>query len=230
MHNICVRLQIARPGTTLNDLDSYTPWRIAGTYLEACNCQPICPCRRIGGRNGGRSTYGVCLGSLSWQIEAGYSADVHLAGLRAVLANRYDDDEPGSPWSFVLYVDERADERQRAALEAIFLGRVGGTPEVQFPWVWKESNLIEVRSVPIEIDHTPGRGWFRAGREVSVRVREPVVKQETVTCVIPGHDRSGREIVAEELSVDAGELDFEVFGMCGYESTFEYSSRDSKGD
>ena len=214
----------------MNDLDSYTPWRIAGTYLEACNCQPICPCRRIGGRNGGRSTYGVCLGSLSWQIEAGYAADVHLAGLRAVLANRYDDDEPGSPWSFVLYVDERADERQRAALEAIFLGRVGGTPEVQFPWVWKESNLIDVRAVPIEIDHSPGRGWFRAGREVSVRVREPVVKQETVTCVIPGHDRSGREIVAEELSVEAGELDFEVFGMCGYESTFEYSSRDSKGD
>jgi hypothetical protein len=65
---------------------------------------------------------------------------------------------------------------------------------------------------------------------VSVSVREPLAKQETVTCVIPGHDRSGREIVAEELSVAAGELDFEVFGMCGYESTFEYSSRDSKRD
>ena len=197
----------------MNDLDSHTRWRIAGTYLEACNCEPICPCRRIGGRNGGRSTYGVCLGSLSWQIEAGYVGDVHLAGLRAVLANRYDDDEPGSPWSFVLYVDERADERQREALEGIFLGRMGGTPEVQFPWVWKESNLIAVRPVPIEIDHTPGRGWFRAGREVNVRVLKPLARQETVTCVIPGHDRSGREVVAEELSVEAGELDFEVFGM-----------------
>ena len=214
----------------MNDVDSHTRWRIAGTYLEACNCVPICPCRRIGGRNGGRSTYGVCLGSLSWQIEAGYVADVHLAGLRAVLANRYDDDEPGSPWSFVLYVDERADERQREALEGIFLGRLGGTPEVQFPWVWKDSNLIAVRPVPIEIDHTPGRGWFRAGREVSVRVLKPLARQETVTCVIPGHDRSGREIIAEELSVGAGELDFEVFGMCGYESTFEYSSNDAKRD
>jgi hypothetical protein len=212
----------------VTDLDSYTPWRIAGTYLEACNCEPICPCRRIGGRAGGRSTFGVCLGSLSWQIEAGYAGDVHLAGLRAVLANRYDDDEPGSPWDFFLYVDERGDERQREALEAIFLGRLRGTPEVQFPWVWKESRLLGVRPVTIEIDHTPGRGWFRAGREVSVRVREPVARQETVTCVIPGHDRSGREVVTEELSVEAGSLDFEVFGMCGYESTFEYSSRDGK--
>ena len=29
------------------------PWRISGSYLEACNCQAICPCRRIGGRPGG---------------------------------------------------------------------------------------------------------------------------------------------------------------------------------
>ena len=30
-------------------------WQLAGTYLEACNCEAVCPCRRIGGRAGGRS-------------------------------------------------------------------------------------------------------------------------------------------------------------------------------
>jgi hypothetical protein len=207
-----------------------TPWRISGTYLEACNCEAICPCRRIGGRTGGRSTFGVCLGSLSWQIEAGYAGSVYLAGMRAVLASRYDDDEAGSPWSIFLYVDERGDERQQQALEDIFLGRLGGTPEQQFPWVWKPSNLLGVRPVGIEIDHTPGRGWFRAGKQVSVSVRGPVPDQETVTCVIPGHDRSGREIVAEELFVEDGPLDFEIFGMCGYEATFEYSSDGAERD
>jgi hypothetical protein len=123
-------------------LGALFPWRISGTYLEACNCDAICPCRRIGGRQGGRSTYGVCLGSLSWQIEEGEAGEVELGGMCAVLANRYDDDEPGSPWSFLLYVDERADERQREALEGIFLGRLGGTPELQFPWVWKPSTLL----------------------------------------------------------------------------------------
>ncbi len=39
------------------DLASYLPWRISGSYLEACNCEAICPCRRIGRRHGGRSTY-----------------------------------------------------------------------------------------------------------------------------------------------------------------------------
>jgi hypothetical protein len=206
------------------DLDVYFPWRVSGTYLEACNCEAICPCRTIGGRRGGRSTYGVCLGSLSWQIEEGRAGEVALGGMRAVLANRYDDDESGSPWTFVLYIDERGDERQREALESIFLGRVGGTPELQFPWVWKPSALLGVRHVAIEVDHTPGRGWFRAGGQVSVRIREPVAELETVTCVIPGHDRSGREVVADLLRVEDGPLEFELSGKCGYEATFNYSS------
>jgi hypothetical protein len=206
------------------DLDSYLPWRISGTYLEACNCDATCPCRRIGGRQGGRSTEGICLGSLSWHINEGEAGDTGLAGLRAVLANRYDDDEPESPWSFVLYIDDRANEAQREALEGIFLGRLGGTPQVQFPWVWKPSDLLAVRFVAIDIDHTPGRGWYRAGGQVTVRVREPLVDQETVTCVIPGHHRNGREVIAELLSVKDGPLDFELSGKCGYESTFDYSS------
>ena len=207
-----------------SELGPYLPWRLSGSYLEACNCEAICPCRRIAGRQGGRSTYGVCLGSLSWRIEEGDAGGIDLAGMRTVLANRYDDDEEGSPWSFFLYVDERADERQREALEGIFLGRLGGTPELQFPWVWKPSTLLGVRQVAIEIDHTPGRGWFRAGGHVSVRVREPLERQEPVTCVIPGHDRSGREVVADLLSVEDGPLEFELKGKCGYEASFDYSS------
>jgi hypothetical protein len=207
-----------------SSLDSYLPWRISGTYLEACNCEAICPCRTIGGRRGGRSTYGVCLGALSWQIEGGQAGDVRLGGMGVVLAARYDDDEPGSPWSFFLYLDERADERQSDALAAIFLGRLGGAPEGQFPWVWKASDLLGVRQAAIEIDHAPGRGWFRAGGQVSVRAREAVSDQETVTCVIPGHHRPGSEVVADHLRVEDGPLEFEFSGRCGYESTFDYAS------
>jgi hypothetical protein len=207
-----------------SDLGSRPRWHIAGTYLEACNCEAICPCRRIGGRTGGRSTEGVCLGSLSWQIEDGEVGDTGLAGMQVVLANRYSDDEPGSPWSYVLYIDERADEAQRQAIEDVYLGRLGGTPERQFPWVWKASDLLAVRHVAIEIDHTPGRGWYRAGSEVAVRVREPVADQEAVSCVIPGHHRSGREVIAELLRVEDAPLEFEMSGKCGYEATFEYSS------
>ena len=138
-------------------------WRVAGSYLESCNCEAICPCRRIDGVMGGRSTYGECLGALSWQIEEGSADAVDLAGLGVVLATRYSDDEEGSPWSFVLYLDDRADEAQREALEAIFTGRLAGSQVDHFPWAWKASHLLAVRPAAIEIEHVPGRGWFRAG-------------------------------------------------------------------
>jgi hypothetical protein len=83
----------------------------------------------MGGRKGGRSTYGLCLGALSWRIEDGSRAgEVDLSGLDVVQATRYHDDEPRSPWSFVLYLDERADESRREALAEIFTGKLGGTP------------------------------------------------------------------------------------------------------
>jgi hypothetical protein len=205
-------------------MDRFAPWELSGTYLEACNCDAICPCRTIGGRQGGRSTYGICMGALSWAIERGRVGEVDLSGLGVVLASRYSDDEPGSPWSFFLYLDEGGDEPQRQALEAIFTGRLGGTATEQFPWAWKASDLLGVRAATIRIDHTPGHGWFNAGDEVRVQVGDPVPDQETVTCVIPGHNRSGREVVSEVIAVSDDGLSFDFRGRCGYESTFEYSS------
>ena len=73
----------------------------------------------VGGVKGGRSTYGICFGVLSWLVSDGQAGEIDLTGLAAALVIRYDDDEPGSPWSFVVYVDASADAAQRDALEAI---------------------------------------------------------------------------------------------------------------
>jgi hypothetical protein len=202
------------------------PWAISGTYLESCNCEAICPCRRIGGRAGGRSTHGICAGALSWAIERGHLGDVDLSGLGAVMVDRYSDDEPGSPWTFFLYVDERGDERQCEAVARILTGEEGGTPAKQFPWVFKPSDMLGWRPAPVEIDHTPRRGWFRVGDHATVRIGGVVPDQEPVTCVIPGHHRDGVEVYADLLRVEEGPLSYELTGVCGYESTFAYSSAD----
>jgi alkylation response protein AidB-like acyl-CoA dehydrogenase len=119
-------------------------------------------------------------------------------------------------------VDERGDAAQREALGQIFSGALGGTALEHFPWAWKASDPLGVEPARIEIDHTRGRGWFRAGESVSVRVSGPYAGPETITCVIPGHERTGRELVVDELHSGAGALAFEYSGVCGYESTFDY--------
>ncbi len=125
----------------------------------------------------------------------------------------------------MLFLEKSADDRQRRALEQIWAGKLGGTPQRQFPWAWKSSDLVGVEQVEIEIDHTPGRGWFKAGGVVVVRISGPFEKQAAVSCVIPGHDRSGRELVAERITVEEQQpLSFHLTDRCGYEATFEYSS------
>ena len=198
-------------------------WHIRGSYFESCNCDPICPCRRIDGRPGGRSTHGECRGVLSWIIEDGAAGEVDLSGLPVAMAIRYSDDEPGSPWTWILYLDARATDEQRAALEQIFSGQLGGDAETHFPWAWKESELVTVRPVAFEVEHTRRRQQLRIRDRVTVRIRDRYQGDETVTCVIPGHDRSGEELVADELVVEDGPLAFSYRGVCGYGTTFDYS-------
>ena len=200
-----------------------TAWHIRGSYFESCNCDAICPCRLIDGVSGGRSTHGICLGVLTWLIEEGEAVGTDLAGLPVALATRYDDDEPGSPWTWILYLDERASQEQQEALEAIFTGRLGGDALTHFPWAWKASELAGVRRAAIELDHTRRRQLLRIRDHVTVRIRDRYQGEEAVTCVIPGHDRDGEELVAEELRVDDAPLAFEYSGTCGYAATFAYS-------
>jgi hypothetical protein len=198
-------------------------WRIRGTYFESCNCDAICPCRRIDGVSGGRSTHGVCMGVLSWLIEAGTANGTDLSGLPVALASRYSDDEPGSPWTWILYLNAHAPSEQRSALEGIFTGQFGGDAERHFPWAWKPSELVAVRPVEIEVDHTRRRQLLRIRDHVSVRIRDRYAGSERVTCVISGHEREGEELVADEVVVEDDRLTFSYRGVCGYGSTFDYA-------
>jgi hypothetical protein len=198
-------------------------WELRGTYLEACNCEAICPCRRVGGRGGGRSTFGECMGALSWRIEEGFDGVVDLSGQVVVLACRYHDDEPGSPWRYVLYLDERAGDAQAVALAEIFSGARGGSATDHFPWAWKESTLLSVERAAIELSHEPRRGFFRVRDEVVVRVERAFDQQETVSCVIPGHDAPGTEIVTSSLVLANAVAEGSFVGRCGFETRFAYA-------
>jgi hypothetical protein len=59
-----------------------------------------------------------------------------------------------------MYLDARADHEQRAALEAIFTGRLGGDALRHFPWAWKEADCVAVKSAAIEVSHAPRRQWL----------------------------------------------------------------------
>jgi hypothetical protein len=197
-------------------------WRIAGAYLESCNCDAICPCRMVDGVVGSRSTYGVCFGLLAWRIDEGHAGDADLAGLGTALASRYDDDEPGSPWTVVLYVDERATEEQQTALAEIFLGRRGGPHILKLPWVRKPSNVVAVRPARVELDAELRS--VRVGDVASISVSRRADEGHDVACGIPGYERVGIEYYADELRVEDEPFAWQLEGNCAFATNFAYAS------
>jgi hypothetical protein len=196
-------------------------WDVAGSYFEACNCDAICPCRVVGDKPGGRSTHGVCQFALSWQITSGHADDLRLDELAVVMAGWYDDDQPGSPWSVTLYVDERADEPQHHALADIFLGRAGGATMRNFAQAI--GTVHHVRRAAISLDHTPRRWRIRAETFVSVTASRPVDAPAPVACGIPGLDRPGQEVISDELLVADEPLGWELRERCGFATDFRYT-------
>jgi hypothetical protein len=191
-------------------------FRVSGAYLESCNCEAICPCRMVGGVEGGRSTYGVCFGLLTWQIDEGHIGGVDVSGLAVALTCAYDDDEEGSPWTVELHLDHRGSAEQRAALESLFLDGLGGPHTSRLPWIRKARHLIGVRVSEIILE--PGSA--RVGSEIRLRATQPVEEQAPVACGIPGYEHVGRELYADELVVGG----FELQGNCAFETVFDYVS------
>ena len=199
-------------------------WAVAGSYFEVCNCEAICPCRRVGEHAGGRSTYGICQFALSWQIRQGRANELPLDDLAVVMAGWYDDDEPGKPWQVILYVDERASHEQHDALSGIFTGRAGGTTLRNFAAAI--STVHEIRRARIELSHVPRRWSIRADTYLTVHAEKPVDAPGPVACGIPGFDQPGQEVIAGTFRVNDAPLSWDVHGRCGFATNFAYSSRD----
>jgi hypothetical protein len=207
--------------TQATDVD----WRVSGTYFEACNCDAICPCRQIGGRPGGPSTYGECFGALSWHVLDGQFGTTRLDDLLVVMVLRYFDNViPSTKWEVFLYIAERASDPQVDALASIFLGRAGGTVSDQYGGAIGE--VLGVRRAAIRVEHVQPRKRIDVVGHVTVEAQEPASAQGDVACGIPGFDHPGTELYADGLSWQEGTLHFEVVGRrhASFSTDFDYRS------
>ena len=200
-------------------------WRVRGSYFEACNCEAICPCRSVGGRPGGLSSFGECFGGLSWHVHEGHAEDVDLSGLQVVMILRYFDRvQPSTPWEVVLYVDHSADDGQRAALAVIFLGRAGGTvARLYGPAIGEVS---AVRPARISLEHVAARKRIGVVGYLTVEAEGDASEPDDVRCGIPGLDHPGTELHGRVLRSTDPALRFEVRGRrhAAFTTDFDYRS------
>ena len=103
-------------------------WKIEGEYFESCNCELLCPCLLTHAQ--ARPTEGHCDVVLAIHITKGNYGNLDLSGLNAVQALTTPDAMSKGNGTMAVYVDSRANDAQRIALEAIFTGNAGGPPSL----------------------------------------------------------------------------------------------------
>ncbi|HEX6533603.1 MAG TPA: DUF1326 domain-containing protein [Gemmatimonadaceae bacterium] len=154
-------------------------WRITGEYFENCNCDVVCPCLiSPGAPLTARPTAGVCEVAFGFHIDRGTFDGASLDGLNAAMIARTPGPMAEGHWSVALYVDERGDERQRAAMQAIFSGAAGGPVGALAPLV---STVLGVRPAAITY-RVDGK---RRSVEIPAVMRLAV---RPVASVVPGQD------------------------------------------
>src|SRR5437764_8796321 len=131
-----------------------TRWQLAGDYFENCNCNVVCPC--LVSTNApltSKPTAGACEVALGFHIDQGSYGGATLDGLNVAMTVQTPGPMAEGNGSAALYLDERADEQQRQALEAIFSGSVGGPPAALAPLI---STVLGVKTGPISY-HVEGK-------------------------------------------------------------------------
>ena len=105
--------------------DAIEPWSIKGELILNCNCTVFCPCVVSLGAH--PPTEGSCKAWLGVRIDRGNWGKIDLTGLNVAMMI----DIPGmmgeGDWKAAGYFDDRADDKQFAALEKIFTGQAKGT-------------------------------------------------------------------------------------------------------
>ena len=164
-------------------------WHLSGDYFGNCNCSVVCPC--LVSKNApltSRPTEGVCNVVLVFHIESGTYDGTSLDGLNVVLAVHTPGPMGEGQWSVAAYIDQRADDKQTAALGAIFTGTAGGPMEHFAPLIGKNLGVskvpityriegkkrsAEIPSVlhmtvdPLPTAHPSGEIWANTGHPVS---------------------------------------------------------------
>src|SRR5438477_3017213 len=122
-------------------------WRLSGDYFENCNCRVVCPCLvSTSAPLTARPTEGTCDVVLAFHIDRGNYDGVSLDGFNVALAVHSPGPMADGNLSAAAYIDERADDRQTAALGAIFTGAEGGPMAAFAPLI---TTQLGVKKVPI---------------------------------------------------------------------------------
>ena len=121
-------------------------WRLDGDWFDVCKCSIPCPCEFAQA-----PTFGDCDGIRVWHVRTGIYGDIAVDGLNVLALGRFEGNIwAGAKATMGIFIDERADPKQRDALQTIFGGKAGGWPG-QFAQTIGELRGIDFAPIEFEV-------------------------------------------------------------------------------
>ena len=96
-------------------------YELRGQFLEACDCNVMCPCWFDQDPDENE-----CTGMVAWYVEQGEIDGVDVSGLTVVSVSHHGGHRRGARARVALFTDERASDEQGRVLTDCFTGKLGG--------------------------------------------------------------------------------------------------------
>jgi len=158
-------------------MSEHEAWHLKGTVFIACNCDYGCPCNF-----NALPTQGYCEGQWTWHVEEGRFGETPLDGLNFTVAVKWPGAIHEGDGEGVILVDERADDAQRAAIETLVGGDVGG-PWGLLAWTWP--TVYGPNPVAYELELAGVNSKVKAGDAMQLEL-QPITNPVSGAEVHPG--------------------------------------------
>jgi hypothetical protein len=121
-------------------------WSLAGSYVETCSCELMCPCN-LSLDHG--ATYDFCRVTLVFNIREGVVDGTDIAGCKVALIADTPKVMTDGNWRVGVFVDDRATDAQFDQLVQVFSGQLGGPMAGLAPLI---GEMAGVERAKIDVD------------------------------------------------------------------------------
>jgi hypothetical protein len=199
-------------------------WRITGTYLEFCNCDPGCGCNFRGVPS---SPEGNCQAVISHLVESGSFDGVDLVGAKASWALWWPGPIHDKGGRGHAYIDAKTDE-QFEALSRIWRGEEGyGLFEI-FNSTLDEPTAVDRATIELTVDGRRSRVAIEGVTQNAMTpLTNPVTGEENEVRIVKKSGfiwRDGEIAQGETFRVDLPEMSWDLSERHAVFSTFDYSN------
>ena len=206
-------------------VQTQTPYRVKGVFLETCNCDAGCNCNF-----GGFPDHGSCEALIGIHVSEGTFGDVDLSGMKVVPAIKWPKAIHEGNGAAAIFIDESASQDQVNGIATILTGQAGGMPWELLATTLTSLDSPHLKSIKMDVN---GRnsGFSIDGileAKLTPLINSVTGEENEVHIVFPGGGLiwdDGDTATTSVMKVDHGDIKFDYTGQSAFFAPIEWTNQ-----